>query len=332
MMYSVNSIEKALKNIGIEYKILSDGEIAINSPYVSDTTFDCRINVEKGVFHDFESDEGGRIEKLIGKLYNCDIEKAKKILYSGNEIFVNNCNPIKEQIKLKEINGLPKSFTFEKNKIHSYYFNIAKSFLLKKMVDYSLAKKYNLRWTEKTSLAFNKKVIDLSYRIIIPSFEDGKLVYFQARDYTGKSKIRYKNPPKEMQSKKIILPFYDNLKEKDVLFISEGPWEAIQYSGTYMLGPRITKYQIEKIKRKKPSAICIIPDNDETGKVNIIKNGEILKNNLNCEVFVLNWWKEFPQYKDPIEAGINSKEIYNFDFVKFDKIFKLKMLIVGDFV
>jgi len=53
LRYSFKAIESFLRSRAIEYKITTDGEIAINSPTMNDTTFDCRISIDKQCYHDW---------------------------------------------------------------------------------------------------------------------------------------------------------------------------------------------------------------------------------------------------------------------------------------
>lgn len=333
--YSLKTVESFLKEYVKDYKILGSGELAINSPFVSDTTYDCHINVEKGAFHDWESDEHGNIEDLVAVILEIDDhEEARRILfkYGFADIQIQDTRPREPQIlDTKEIPLPPNTLAFSKKEKRGGIRNLqlAQAFLMEKLVNYKLATKYNLRWTESSYIGSVKdpaKKYNLSRRIIIPTYEDGKLVYFQARDYTGKSELRYKNPPKELQLKSIIVPFYDLILPNEILFISEGPWEAIQYSGTYMLGPVISDRQIFKIKKKNPKAIYFVPDNDETGRRKLIKNLGHIKSFLSCPIYIVKWWKDnYANFKDPIDAKIKFDDLVNANFIEFDQYTELKI-------
>ena len=328
--YSSKVIENSFKKIGYEYKIMTNGEIAINSPFVSDTTFDCRISVEKQCFHDFESDESGNIEKLFASILGVSERDARDFLIKNSdgsfELYtpkIDNSNSY-----LKKIDLPTNCLEFKEEYNNSYNYRKALLFLNKKLVTRKLINKYKLLWTDNNSyLNVNNKIINFNNRIIIPSFENDSLVYFQSRDYLGKSQLRYKNPPKVVQQKKIVLPFYDLLKENSFIFLSEGPWEAIQYSGTYMIGPVISNEQVVKIKEKNPKEIYIIPDNDETGRLKLAKNIKILKNHLICKIYVVKWWvDEYSNFKDPIDAGLNIDTLINVsDIIIADKYIDLKV-------
>ena len=63
--YPFKAVEHFIKKYVKDYRVLGDGEIAINSPFLKDTTYDCRINVDKQCWHDFESDESGNLIDLV---------------------------------------------------------------------------------------------------------------------------------------------------------------------------------------------------------------------------------------------------------------------------
>lgn len=333
LKYSYNTIEKFLKEYVKDYRILTSGEFAINSPFVGDTTYDCHISIDKQCFHDWESDEHGSIEDLVATILNVEKEEAQKILlkYGLSSIEINA--PLQEAkvIETKEIELPSATIGFSKNEKHGSLSNFlaAQKFLVKKLVNFSMAKKYRLSWTETSFLRATNditKKYNLSYRIIIPSYEDGKLVYFQARDYSEKSELRYKNPPKDVQPKTIIVPFYDLIIPNEVLFISEGPWEAIQYGGTYMLGSVLSDRQIFKIKKKSPKAIYFVPDNDETGRRKLMNNLAHLRSFMNCPIYIVKWWKgDYANFKDPIDAKIKFDDLLTSDFIEADRNIQLKI-------
>lgn len=334
--YHFNTIEKIIKDFVGDYKITPDGEIAINSPYVHDTTYDCRISVDKQCFHDWESDESGSIIKLITFIKDVEDEEAEQILLDyamrdGGVIEVQNEVKKSEIKEIKVIDLPPGVHSFDKNDNSGTLGGKkrAMDFLVKKMVNYSLCKKYDLRWTDISFIDWpgkNRK-INLSNRVIIPSYDEGRLVYYQGRDFTNNDlAIRWANPPKEIQPKSIILPFYDTLKKKDPLFISEGCWEAIQYGGTYMIGNAISDRFILKVKSLDPESIYYIPDNDETGKMKLLKNIYYLRRFLDCPIFIIKWWiGEYAKFKDPIDAHIDYNKLLESDIILADQNLELRM-------
>lgn len=329
--YPFSTIEKFIKDKVGDYRITPDGEIAINSPLMDDTTYDCRISVDKQCWHDWESDEGGAIDSLIAIIAEVEAEEVPSMMMKyGAAEFKEREKQLKQPlvVDVETIKLPPGSYTFDNPKSGNslYNANQARKFLAGRMVNYKLAKKYGLRWTELSFLHIDKeKKINLSNRIIIPTYENGNLVYYQARDYTDKSTLRYKNPPKSIQPKNIIVPFYDQLVEDSPLFISEGPWEAIQYSGTYMLGPSLSDRQIYKLKKKKPTAVYFIPDNDATGRMKLLKNVETVRRFLDVPIYIIKWWEGKEDFKDPIDAGITADDLLQSSIITADRNIELKI-------
>ena len=320
--YSFKAVEHFLKKYVKDYKILSNGEFAINSPFLHDTTYDCRINVEKSCWHDFESDESGNIVGLVIEIAKVDETSAHKILMEGvsaGDDLTYTLFPKRELIKDVKIIETPYSFSFSPKVTDIYYKRKAISFLGKKLINYQLAEQYKLRWTKISFLGKE----NFSHRILIPTYEQGNLVYFQARDYLGKSTLRYKNPNKEIQERWYILPFFDLLETNSSLFISEGPWEAIKYGGTYMLGPVVSEAQANKIKIFNPKAIYLIPDNDETARKKLGKNIEMLRMFVDCPIYIIWWWKDYGNIKDPIDAKI--EDITGFPIEKATRNLEIKL-------
>lgn len=322
--YPFKAVEHFVKKYVKDYKVMGDGEIAINSPFLKDTTYDCRINIEKQCWHDFESDESGNLIDLVMEVAKVDEDGAHEILMeavAAGDDLTYTPPPKRELVKEIKTIEMPYSFSFSPQVTDVYYKRKAISFLRSKLINYQLAETYKLRWTKISFLGKD----NWSHRIIIPMYENGNLVYFQARDYLGKSNLRYKNPPKETQERWYIVPFLDGLENNASLFISEGPWEAIKYGGTYMLGPVVSEAQANKIKSLNPKAIYLIPDNDETARKKLGKNVEMLRMFLDCPIYIIKWWPEFGDIKDPIDAEIEDITSYPIEKATRNLEIKLKL-------
>lgn len=158
-------------------------------------------------------------------------------------------------------------------------------------------------------------------RIIIPTYENGKFVYFQARDFLGRDeKWKYINP---RVAKNQVVYFYDFLPEGERIYITEGPLDAMylyDYPVTAIMGNKLSRFQIEKLLWKKPAEIVFIPDNDEKKQTKENVNKNLIKN--------INNIKEMSDYK--IDIGVykwfdisNKKDINSagIDYIDEKKIF-----------
>lgn len=142
--------------------------------------------------------------------------------------------------------------------------------------------------------------------IFIPFYEENELVYFQCRDYTGSSFLRYINP--SGGTKKFVYNI-DKIEEDGDVFIFEGVFDCLSLKnqvGTATLGSTLGKEQAIKICSRLPKNIVFIPDNDKTGINNIDKNVSCLMYykppslNINILVYHID-----NKYKDFNNSGMN---------------------------
>jgi hypothetical protein len=162
--------------------------------------------------------------------------------------------------------------------------------------------------------------------IIIPTYEKGNLVYFQARNTDRKSNFRYRNPRLPRTQ---VVGFYDLLEEGDRIFITEGPFDAMtltNYSATYLMGNRLSDPQILKILAKKPREIIFVPDYDkeEETRNNIFR---ALKKNIDrikfhrvdkdIKIGVYHW---YDKYKHKLVNGKKDINDINLNVIEDDLI------------
>lgn len=164
-------------------------------------------------------------------------------------------------------------------------------YLLKRNIKKKHIEKYNIQYVDdpKCWVCHGYKIIDgepckncngsgynfYHGRIILPTYEKGKLVYFQGRDFLNRNKKwKYMNP--SVQRKHVVY-YYDLLPENNRIYITEGPIDAMtlyDYPVTCMMGNKINITQVKKILWKHPTEIIFIPDNDSDPEIKkmIIKN------------------------------------------------------------
>lgn len=137
--------------------------------------------------------------------------------------------------------------------------NEAREYLEKRGIDNKIIEKYNIGYVGNDS----KIPFSLRNRIIIPSYDafDG-LNYWVGRDYSGKNKIRYKNPHAE-KTKFIFNEGKINWYEPITLV--EGPFDHIVVPNSVpLLGKSLSEeYLLYKmlVKRSK-SMIYVMTDDD----------------------------------------------------------------------
>ncbi len=147
------------------------------------------VNVYEGWCHCWKCNYASDILRLI-KPY------ATKEQYDE---YVYNLKLIRDS-SLYELNGTNSNTIIERmvdvtlpdgySEITKETTNDAVEYLFKRGIGFDIIKRFNIGFTKNSSEAFN--------RIIIPSYNRfGSLNYWVGRDYTGKSKLKYKNPKVE---------------------------------------------------------------------------------------------------------------------------------------
>ena len=111
-------------------------------------------------------------------------------------------------------------------------------------------------------------------RIFIPFYENGEIVYFVCRDYTGKSSLRYMNP--DGFNSRDFLFNVDKIKEDEDVFVVEGVMDALtlEQPTVALLTNTAGKKQADKLFSKAPKDVIFIPDVDKAGITALKKNIE----------------------------------------------------------
>lgn len=183
----------------------------------SDGKYNLECNVEKGVYQCWVCGDTdgmkGKISDLIKKYGNRqildeyrvlikDIKESTKFALFENNSFVDDF--IDNYIEVKLPYGAKRIKKDVEDAQEAY------NYLVKRGLNDYFINTYNLCYTSNE----NKNPI-MNNRIIIPSYNKyGDLNYWVARDYTGKSKLRYKNP--KIEKKRFIfnekmINWYDNI-------------------------------------------------------------------------------------------------------------------------
>lgn len=102
-------------------------------------------------------------------------------------------------------------------------------------------------------------------RLIIPTYRDGKLIFWQGRDLTDLHVQKYLSPA---TIKSNVIGGYDKLQRftDQPLYITEGWFDAYHTDGVCLFGGKLTQNQIHIIS-KSPRQKVVIPDKYGDGQV-----------------------------------------------------------------
>lgn len=356
-------LEYITKYITEDYDDRYEPWININSVFTSDNKYKLGFNPDENRVFDFKLGQGWTIQGFI-KEYDdtCKSEvKANELLLrimsrqkkSGVKLTIGPSKPkIITAIDLPQLTTIyptTKSLS-EEYVLRNKMGRRAIRFIMSKNLGLDHVKKFNLEYVDDFNCwhcngegeidGEDCYICDKSSGrnpyygfLIIPTFEKGNLVYFQARNTDKQSTFRYRNPPiPRIQA----VYFYDLLKENDRIFITEGPMDAmslINYSATCVMGNKLSDPQVLKILAKNPKEIIFIPDWDkdlETRKrifkaleKNIAKVKYHLKDNK-VKIGVYEWYKKYSEkLKDGNKKDINDlgltfieEELINYDYIR----------------
>lgn len=179
---------------------------------------------------------------------------------------------------------------------------LAKSFLKK---NYGLTTKhysfmYGSGVTSSTDIKTKAEAKSLAGRLIIPYFKSGGMIYYQARDVTGASKLKYISP--EIPKSSILFNIDMLYVNTDApLYVTEGALDAIHLNGIAVLGNEISSKQRDMLKSSRRRKILVPDFNGDSAKL--------------CEQFIENGWEvSFPEYrtscKDVSESVIKYGKLY----------------------
>lgn len=161
--------------------------------------------------------------------------------------------------------------------------------------------------TQSKDMKIRAEAKSFSGRLVIPYFKSGKLIYYQARDITGSSRMKYMSP--EVPKKNILFnidQLYRNTEEP--LYVVEGAMDAIHLNGIATLGNELSTPQCDMLASSNRRKILVPDFKGDSAKL--------------CEQFVENGWEvSFPEYrtkaKDVSEAVVNYGKLYTaYDIVK----------------
>ena len=208
----------------------------------SDNKYNLEINIRKNVYHCWVC---GDTDGTKGKLSNL----IKK--YGNNEIYKEYINELREikqsslyqfykdEINIDELNlvddiTLPYGYTNFTDKLN-FDNSSAIEYLNNRGIDKSIINKYKIGYIGNK---YNKDIF-LKNRIVVPSYDlYGNLNYWVARDYTNKSKLRYKNP--HLEKTKFIFNEYLINWYEDITLV-EGVFDHIVVPNSIpLLGKTLT--------------------------------------------------------------------------------------------
>jgi len=185
---------------------------------------------------------------------------------------------------------------------------------LEDKTDSSILKKYQ----EKLKNFVNERKIEeklyiaytgeYKHRIIIPVWQDNKLIYFQGRRTNDKVEPKYLNPSSD---KELIILNIDKFERDKYIIIVEGILDAFSVGNqaTTVLGKEINEEFLNTVKEKTDKGVIFALDNDKDGIKQMENCIKKFGADENTRYFVFP--NKYKKFKDLNNFYINNTEITN---------------------
>ncbi len=342
-----------------DYKESPDGKwINVNSIYADDERYCMGFNVESNWVHDFKLQESWSLEQFVAEHQGIDLDDhgievrkflSRILMEVGSDMKTyrhSNTDMIIKPVLLGQIQHKPDIKPL-KSDSQSYIGQKAYQYLADRGFGPSHIEKFNLTYSESRKCHVchgtgydeddDKCIFCNGYgnnpyygRIIIPTYENGDMIYYQGRTIYEDNKLRYMNPRAPRLQ---VVYFYDQLRANDDIYITEGPMDAMMlydYSATCMMSMHLSDPQILKIAQKNPRRVIFVPDYDETQSKRD-RTEDRLKKNIarfikltdgKIPIAVYRWYKAFSEseLRNKRIKDINDASITEVDETFIEKV------------
>jgi len=291
---------------------ITNNHLYCNSPFVDDESQKFVINLEKGFWKCFKTNTSGSdFFKLLNKLKEEEIEFSWEFLEKNESL----------QKKVEFKNDIAKiiiedtqRYDILKN-LNLENVNLLYRKLKERKVSDRKIKQYRLYYIEDRNI---------SYMFVSLFNKKDELIGCQLWDYTKKTKTKYKTYV--LKNDEFIFGLnVVKQKNKKVLGITEGIFDAMQIEGITKLGATLTENQMNYLYNdyedlmKNIEMVILFEDNDEVGLKSLKRDYFNLINYfpfLSDKIYFYAW--ESNLYKDINEQGrIEKKWIKKFDEINY---------------
>lgn len=260
----MNFIEYLDANYTTEH-VSGKSQIKVNGecPFCHEDRSDLRlyVNAETGAGQCFHCGKGFNSLMFVAAAEHVSYSKAIKILNDDEDVYIKESGC---QIAEKAPVAFPNVISlFDSPDCFDY--------LVKRKISIRTARHFKLSYCQE-NVMLDGRVFYTAGRLIIPITDmTGKVVSWQGRDITGKSKTRYLFPPNFKQSE--YLYNCDTISlNPDYLIMSEGVFDVFGWYGAGFkntigtFGKKISDAQVEIIRTIKPAVLFMAWDSDAADK------------------------------------------------------------------
>ena len=218
------------------------GWLHIKCPFCGDHGTHLGGNLDNGVFNCFRCGKKDRVEVFIRILRVTKAEALKIISQYGGKARRREKAKEKVQTHSKQVN-IPSGVVSGLNRLQKTY---VESRGFNPMY---LEKTWDLMSTGPVSFLDN---IDYRFRILVPIYWEGRMVSFQCRDATGRSKLRYITCPEKHEAKHHKHILYSHHTAGESVICTEGVFDVwrLGTDAVATFGIEFSKQQVRELARR----------------------------------------------------------------------------------
>jgi 5S rRNA maturation endonuclease (ribonuclease M5) len=270
-------IEFLKKNFEPNMKYVSGGrEATVNSLFAPDYKMHMSVNTDTGLWQCFKSGRRGNFVQLVAAVNQTTFERARSfVLFESIKR-----GDSEDQPKLEpgqKIFYTQKEFMeeFECHPLHEFV-RVDKAWKL--IGDFVFDRKLDLTAFNEARPWFGSFTGKFAGRVFIPYYsDDDDIFFFQARGILPSSYPKYLNYT-DLKASEVLYPFDWG---QDRVVVTEGPVDAITLqqcgvNATSIMGSHISRQQARQL-REFGGSVILSMDNDDVGKLAMMKNFEYLK-------------------------------------------------------
>lgn len=242
---------------------LPNGECTFCCPFCPPSKHDGKrklsVNFTKNLYHCWRCGASGRASELLHQYSNIDNKELNNYAFKDFD----------KTTKLRFHNSNSKARETSDIKTEIFAYDNITLKILENALPNAHAYLNNRGITDEEIKYYDIRVGLYAYkdRILIPTFDDyGNVTYFVARDYVGKSPMKYFNAKDTNKSEHVWN--LDKVKENDIVIITEGCFSGISanrvpgMTAVCTFGKAFSDEQVRAIVKHKPKEIILSLDGD----------------------------------------------------------------------
>lgn len=265
-------MENWLKKNGIEYKSF-DTQFRVCNPD-GDVKYNMAISKTEALVHDFRPNHqqfDGSFLGFVAKYKEISFREAIDEVCGKDHKIVSEKPQVEEDEIIEDEIELPKGSLPLRDKKDTKIWKMSMNYLV------------NKRGLDVKTI-FRANIHYLGTTIVVPYYEYGMIVFYQSRQQVDK---KFEFPKSSKKSAGDFLYGFDDVEPYSEVIVVESIFNALSVGPGCVAtgGAKLKDGQIELLKILSPSEIVLAADNDDAGRVAVVKDYMKLNKIFKCPIY-----------------------------------------------